>query len=60
LSEAATQVYTRRNVYCLTAASPEIVAYKTAIQAMQALPDTNGVSWMAQPTFTHVHARPPG
>jgi len=60
LSEAATQVYTRRNVYCLTAASPEIVAYKTAIQAMQALPDTNGVSWMAQANIHGTFTPPPG
>ena len=48
LREAAATVYTRRNVYCLNAYSPEIVAYKTGISAMKALPATNGTSWLAQ------------
>ncbi|NUO64667.1 MAG: hypothetical protein HOQ12_06860 [Gemmatimonadaceae bacterium] len=48
LAEASAHVYTRRNVYCLTATSPEIMAYKKAIGLMRALPATNAVSWLAQ------------
>lgn len=38
----------RRNVYCLTASSPEIRAYKRAITVMRARPATNPTSWQAQ------------
>lgn len=38
----------RKNVYCLTAYSPEIRAYKKAIEVMRARPATDGTSWQAQ------------
>ena len=58
LSEASAHVYTRRNVYCLTATSPEIVAYKKAIAVMQALPATNPLRWLAQAN-SHGAVSPP-
>ncbi|MFN2397738.1 MAG: tyrosinase family protein [Gemmatimonadaceae bacterium] len=60
LPEATATVYTRRNVYCLNAYSREIVAYKAAINAMRALPDTNGISWMAQANIHGATAPPAG
>jgi tyrosinase len=60
LAEATAQVYTRRNVYCLSATSREIVSYKAAITAMRALPATNGTSWMAQANIHGTFAPPPG
>ncbi len=40
--------YTRKDVGGLTATSPEIVSYATAVTAMQALPATNPLSWAYQ------------
>lgn len=40
--------FIRRNVYCLTASSPEIRAYKRAIGVMRARPATDPTSWQAQ------------
>lgn len=40
--------YIRHNVYCLTASSPEIVAYKRAIQVMSARAANDPTSWQAQ------------
>jgi len=40
--------YIRHNIYCLTATSPEIVAYKRAIQVMRAKSATDPTSWQAQ------------
>jgi hypothetical protein len=60
LRDVRSTVYTRRNVYCLNATSPEIVAYKSAITAMKALPNTNGVSWLAQANIHGTFAPPPG
>ena len=45
--------FIRRNVYCLTASSPEIRAYKKAITAMRARPTTDPTSWQAQ---SNIHA----
>ncbi len=43
-----TTPYIRHNVYCLTATSPQIRAYKQAIQVMRARPATDPTSWQAQ------------
>jgi tyrosinase len=40
--------HVRHNVYCLTASSPEIRAYKKAITVMRARPTTDPTSWQAQ------------
>jgi hypothetical protein len=56
----AAPIYTRRNIYCLNAYSSEVVAYKAAITAMQALPATNGRSWMAQANIHGAFAPPAG
>jgi tyrosinase len=58
--DAIAQVYTRRNIYCLNAGSPEIRAYRTAIKAMQQLPDTDGTSWLAQANIHGALTPPPG
>lgn len=47
-SEQEAAGHIRRNVYCLTASSPEIRAYKRAITAMRARPATDPTSWQAQ------------
>ncbi len=40
--------FIRRNVYCLNAYSPEIMAYKRAIQVIRGRPATDPTSWQAQ------------
>jgi tyrosinase len=40
--------FTRQDVGSLTATDPTLVSYKNAVQAMQALPDTNPLSWTYQ------------
>lgn len=47
-TSAAAAAHIRRNVYCLTASSPEIRAYRKAITAMRARPATDPTSWQAQ------------
>lgn len=58
LAETSAHVYSRRNVYCMTAGSREIIAYSAAIKAMKALPATNPVSWLAQANI-HGAVTPP-
>jgi tyrosinase len=40
--------FIRRNVYCLSATSPELRAYKRAIDVMRARPANDPTSWQAQ------------
>jgi tyrosinase len=47
-SALAVAPYTRLDVGTLSASSPTIVSYKTAIQAMNALPTSNPLSWTYQ------------
>lgn len=41
-------VVLRRNIYCLTTNSPDIVAYRAAITVMKSRPATDPTSWLAQ------------
>ena len=44
----ASGVYLRRNIYCLTNTSYDVVAYNLGRNAMMALPATDPTSWLAQ------------
>jgi hypothetical protein len=59
-ADPALAVLLRRNVYCLNDSSPQIVAYRNAITAMQALPATNPASWLAQANIHGTFSPPPG
>src|SRR6185436_17509820 len=41
-------VRTRKNIYCLSASSPDVVSYCTAVQVMKARPASDPTSWQAQ------------
>lgn len=41
-------VRTRKNIYCLSASSPDVVSYCTAVQVMKARPASDPTSWEAQ------------
>lgn len=60
LRDVRSQVFTRRNVYCMRAHTREIVSYKAAITAMMALPNTNGTGWDAQANIHGASAPPAG
>lgn len=50
----------RRNIYCLNANSPEIIAYKKAIGIMRAKAATDPTSWQAQANIHGAFSAPPG
>lgn len=50
----------RRNIYCLTDASPALVAYRKAIQVMRAKPATDPTSWLAQANIHGAFSAPAG
>ncbi|MFL5385902.1 MAG: tyrosinase family protein [Longimicrobiaceae bacterium] len=41
-------VRTRKNIYCLSASSPDVVSYCTAVAVMKARPASDPTSWEAQ------------
>ena len=41
-------VRTRRNIYCLSESSPDVIAYRAGVAAMMALPSSDPTSWEAQ------------
>src|SRR5688572_17251139 len=57
---SAPPVFRRRNIYCYPANSREIRAYKDAVTAMKALPNTDGTSWEAQANIHGAFSAPPG
>jgi hypothetical protein len=50
----------RRNVYCLSATSATITAYRTAVQTMKSRPATNPTSWTAQANIHGAFSPPAG
>ena len=51
--------YVRRNVHNLDPAGPELTAYANAIEAMQALPNTDPLSWAYQANMHATWFSPP-
>jgi plastocyanin len=54
-----TENYVRRNVHNLDPAGPELTAYANAIEAMQALPNTDPLSWAYQANMHGTWFSPP-
>ncbi len=52
-------VRTRKNIYCLSASSPDVVAYCTAVAVMKARPATDPTSWEAQRAIHFTIGAPP-
>jgi len=52
-------VRTRRNIYCLSASSPDVVAYCTAVTVMKARPASDPTSWEAQRAMHWTFGVPP-
>jgi len=52
-------VRTRKNIYCLSASSPDVVAYCTAVAVMKARPATDPTSWEAQRAIHYTIGIPP-
>jgi hypothetical protein len=50
----------RRNVYCLSASSPTITAYRNAVATMKSRPATNPTSWLAQANIHGAFSPPAG
>lgn len=50
----------RRNVYCLSATSPVITAYRNAVQTMKSRAATDPTSWTAQANIHGAFSAPPG
>ena len=59
-ASTAQQVVVRKNIYCLTASSPDIVAYRSAINTMRSRPATDPTSWLAQANIHGSFSPPPG
>jgi len=58
VTDAPGTVLTRQNVYGLTATDPIIMGYKTAIEAMQALPASDQRSWTYQAAIHGTYTTP--
>jgi len=56
--DIAKTVYTRKDIYSLAATDSIVIGYKTAIQAMQALPATDQRSWTYQAAIHGTRTRP--
>jgi tyrosinase len=54
-----TDKYVRRNVHNLDPAGPELTAYANAVEAMQALPNTDPLSWAYQANMHATWFSPP-
>jgi plastocyanin len=54
-----TDKYVRRNVHGLDPAGPELTAYANAVEAMQALPNTDPLSWAYQGNIHATWLTPP-
>ena len=48
VSRICSNVRTRRNIYCLSESSPDVIAYRDGVKAMQLLPASDPTSWEAQ------------
>ncbi|HYJ78353.1 MAG TPA: tyrosinase family protein [Longimicrobiaceae bacterium] len=58
-AEGAAVLY-RRNVYCLSATSSTLTAYRNAVQTMKSRPATDPTSWLAQANIHGAFSPPAG
>jgi len=52
-------VRTRKNIFCLSASSPDVVSYCTAVAVMKARPASDPTSWQAQRAIHGIFGTPP-